>query len=423
MGLSYPLRRPLGALDSFARTRVSSPQTLFDSKQIFDKLPLLWDDQEVSGSGTDSVHDADTACTEISVADATAGKRTRQTFRRFNYQPGKSQLVMLTFAKFDTLSGITKRVGYFDDDNGLFFQSADGVLSVVRRSNATGTPVDEVVEQADWTLYKLDGTDDPFDNAVLTAQSQILQEVELGGDLDGSPITLDPAMSQIGLIDFEWLGVGTARMGFVIDGHIYYVHTFLNANVRDTVYMSTPNLPLRYEIESTGGAASSLATICSSVISEGGSQKTGVIRSVSSGNVQCDADAADTLYAAIGIRLKAAYVGATVELERFSMLVETNDAFEWSLWWNPTVAGTFTYGDQTNSSVQTALGSTTNTVTGGTLIDSGYASTASSVSHSLTNALLMGAAIDGTVDEVVLCVRPIGTNADIQSTLTWREIL
>ena len=38
--------------DAFGRLRVSEPTTLFDSKQIFDAQPLLWDDQETSGSGT-----------------------------------------------------------------------------------------------------------------------------------------------------------------------------------------------------------------------------------------------------------------------------------------------------------------------------------------------------------------------------------
>ena len=80
------------ASDAFGRLRTSEPYTIFDSKQIFDNQPLFWDDQEESGSGTTSVHDADAARTRIGVANTTAGKRTRQTFMRFNYQPGKSQL-------------------------------------------------------------------------------------------------------------------------------------------------------------------------------------------------------------------------------------------------------------------------------------------------------------------------------------------
>ena len=40
----------------------------------------------------------------------------------------------------------------------------------------------------------------------------------------------------------------------------------------------------------------------------------------------------------------------------------------------------------------------------------------------LKNSLLLGAKIDGTPDEIVLCVRPLSANADIQGSLTWREL-
>ena len=39
------------SIDSFGRWRVSNPETLFDSKQIFDNQPLFWDDQEETGTG------------------------------------------------------------------------------------------------------------------------------------------------------------------------------------------------------------------------------------------------------------------------------------------------------------------------------------------------------------------------------------
>ena len=39
-------------LDAFGRLRVSQPTTLFDSKQTQSNLPLFWDDQETSGTGT-----------------------------------------------------------------------------------------------------------------------------------------------------------------------------------------------------------------------------------------------------------------------------------------------------------------------------------------------------------------------------------
>ena len=44
------------------------------------------------------------------------------------------------------------------------------------------------------------------------------------------------------------------------------------------------------------------------------------------------------------------------------------------------------------------------------------------ITKSLSNALRLGAKIDGTVDEIVLCVRPLSINADVQGSLSWREL-
>ena len=386
------------SIDAFARLRVSNPETIFDSKQVFDNQSLFWDDAQTSGSGTSSSHSTDEAATTISVGATTAGVRVRQTFRRFNYQPGKSQLIFMTFSEFDTATGLAKRVGYFDGDNGLYFQSVAGTLSIGRRSSVTGSAVDTTVAQASWNIDTMDGN-------------------------GASGITLDPTKAQIAVIDFEWLGVGRVRFGFVVNGLVYYCHELLNANSLSVVYMSTPNLPIRYEIENDGtGAADDFVHICSSVISEGGSQDTGLLGYASTAGTHVDADSADTLYAVVGIRLKTTHLGATIKNIRKTIMAETNDDFEWCVLLNPTVAGTFTYSDETNSAVQTAKGATANTITGGTYLDGGFSKQAESSSEILNNAITLGAAIDGTRDEIVLCVRPLSSNADIQGSLTWREL-
>ena len=79
--------------DAFGRLRISEPFTIFDSKQLHNNQPLFWDDAETSGTGTSSAHSSARASTTISVSATTAGKRVRQSLQRFNYQPGKSQLV------------------------------------------------------------------------------------------------------------------------------------------------------------------------------------------------------------------------------------------------------------------------------------------------------------------------------------------
>ena len=387
-------------IDAFARLRVSNPYTIFDSKQLHDNLSARWDDQEVSGSGTASVYNTNQASSTLSVGTV-AGKRIRQTFMRFNYQPAKSQLVFMTttVGGIGGGAGIVRSVGQFDDENGIFFRDNEGVMQAVIRSYVTGTAVDDAVDQADWNLDTMDG-------------------------LGESAITLDATKAQIIFFDYEWLGVGRVRMGFVIGGIPVYCHEFLNANTTiSTVYMSTPNNPLRYEIENDGtGAASSLDHICCSVISEGGQQESGIIHYQSTSGVHLDADVANTLYAVMGIRLKSTHLDTVVKELSASILEETKADFEWVILLNPTVAGTFTYTDSGHSSVQSAMGITANTITDGHAVAGGFASASAPATVLLPSAIYLGATIAGVVDELVLCVRPLSANADIQAGLIWREL-
>ena len=212
--------------DAFGRLRTSTPQTIFDSKQINDNAPLSWDDAEVSGGGTGSTYNANQASTTITVG-AEAGVRTRQTKMRFNYQPGKSQMICVTGILGVGASGITQRIGYGDDDNGLFFETIDGIFQVNRRTKTSGSAVNNRTIQSNFNIDTMDGT-------------------------GPSRITIDLSKTQIFWIDFEWLSVGRVRFGFVIEGKLIYFHEFNHANDLIVAYMSTPNLPLRYEIENDG---------------------------------------------------------------------------------------------------------------------------------------------------------------------------
>lgn len=392
------------SIDAFFRWRVSNPSTIFDSKQIYDDAPLFWDDIETVGAGTGSSHSTATASTTISVSNTTVGTRVRQTFMRFNYQPGKSQLVIMT-GVLDASgggTGISQRIGYFDDDNGLFFENDEGTVKVVVRTKTSGSVVNNKTTQASWNLDTMDGN-------------------------GSSGITLDFTKTQIFIIDFEWLSVGRVRFGFIVAGKIIYCHQSLNANTLTVPYMSTPNLPLRYEIANDGnGGVATLNHICSTVIAEGGTEDLGILRYKSTGGTHVDANVADTIYALVGIKLKSTHVSCTVKLVSFSVVAETDDDFEWLIILNPTVAGVFTYGNETNSCIQTATGATANTVTGGTVIDGGFVNaskTGAGTAGELKNALRLGSKIDGTVDEIVLCVRPLSANADVQGSLTWRELV
>lgn len=403
-----------GAIDAFARIRVSDPYTLFDSKQIFDdpdiansaeNYPLFYDNQQTSGGGTTTTFNVNRASTTLAVSANTAGKRVRQTKQRFNYQPGKSMLVILTGLAGNTSSGVTKRLGYFDDNNGLFYQDVGGTWSVVQRSFVTGAAVDTPVSQANWNIDPLDGT-------------------------GPSGITLDPLATQILFLDFEWLGVGRVRFGFFVDGLPYYCHEFLNSNNLTSVYMSNPNLPIRASIENDGtGGADSMEQICSTVISEGGNQPNGTFRFQSIGSTvaaRVSAATIGTIYALCGIRLKSAYLAARVN-ETFISVIEntgSNNPFLWRLHLNPTLTTGLTYSDVSNSAVQFGVGLAAGDVITnvGTILAGGYQSRAdATASVSLESALRLGSTIAGVSDQLVLSASPITANQGFYGGMQWRE--
>ena len=403
----------LFSIDAFARQRMSQPITIFDSKQLHDNSPLSWDDQEVSGGSTTSTHSANKASTTMGVALNTAGRRVRQTFRCFNYQPGKSQLVFLT----GTLglsgggTGITRYMGYFEDSNGIYFKDNEGTNQVGIRSNATGSVVDNVVSQDSWNVDGLG---------------------HASNSLNPSGVTMDITdKSQIGFIDFEWLGVGTVGIGFVINRIPYYVHFFHHANILSGVYMSSPNLPLRYEIENDGtGAASTLEHICGTVISEGGQQEIGVDRNSSTDNTQVTCATVGVLYAIKGIRLKSNHLDDTVKVLKVALSLQSaSDDIEWVLMFDPTIAGSPTWNAETNSAVESFTGATANTITNGSRMDAGYVSTRSGQnasggsSSNITNALLLGSSIAKTPTTIVLCAKSLtSVNAIVEGGITWKEL-
>jgi hypothetical protein len=393
-------------LDAFARLRMSAPETIFDSKQLHDKQPQFWDDQQVSGSGTTSVFNTNQASTTLSVSASTAGRRVRQTFRRFNYQPGKSQLIIMTTVFGTSGAGITQRIGYFDDRNGLIYQLDSSGLAVGVRTYTSGVAVDNLVYQNNWNIDKMDGS-------------------------GISGITLDTTKSQIAFMDMEWLGVGRIRFGFFINGVPYYVNEVLNANVTSLVYMSVPNLPLRYEIINDGtGGASSLVHICSTVISEGGAADTGFPYGASRGTVPLTTKNDALLYPLMAMRLKSNYLTSLIRILDLSIVCTSASAFEYQILLNPTVTGTaFSFSspaDIANSSIEVDMSRTgTTTVSGGTLLYStidNQGNATSGKSSILNSDFAFGSTIAGVSDIIVVAVRRLtGTSETFYGSINWKD--
>lgn len=387
------------SIDPFGRLRISEPYTLFDSKQLYDKAPLFFD--ETLAGGATSAYVAAGACVRMAVAN-NGDEVIRQTYQRFNYQPGKGQLAFLTFNLNGGQANTAKQVGIFDANNGIFLELNALNLYV----NIRNSTVDEQrVIQREWNLDTFDGSGDRETNP--------------------SGILLDIEKTQIFVIDFEWLGVGRVRVGFVINGVIYYCHEFLNANNLASVYMRTPNLPIRYRIVS--GADDTEATmdhICSTIISEGGVNPRGKIFGANTGALVA-LPSQNVVYGMLAIRLRDTHFDLVTFIEDYSSLSTSNGNYYVSLWLNPTLSsGAWVFADfnTTYSGVQIADANAGVVISGGIRLDTHIVSGGLSENFSADNRRHLGASIAGVADIIAVSIQPLTNNQNCAVTLNWREI-
>ena len=389
--------------DAFGRLRVSQPFTLFDSQNRYAADNQF--DVSTTGTGTTTFL-SNEAAVKMEVTGAGVGSVLRQSYRSFPYQPGKGLLVLATFVMDSSMSlNLTQRVGYYNDQNGVFFQRVDGTYSFVLRSYVTGSVSNvRTVNQSDWNGDKLDGTGD-------------------------SGYTLDPTKAQILWMDFEWLGVGSVRCGFIINGEYIVCHTFTNANEITNVYMTTAILPVRYEIVTTTSAvAASMKAICCSVVSEGGFEQTSIDhvarRTTILGTI------GTTFLPLVSIRLASGRTGAVVLPNRVQVLPTTSQNYEVALVKNPTLTGaTWAATVPSDSNVEYDVAATA--MTGGTIVQTDYVTSSGSggvQNTSLPNDynfdLQLGASIAGVSDIYTVAIRTVSgaTTGDAVGSLSFYDL-
>lgn len=388
------------AVDPFGRARVSNPLTIFDSQNRYAK-DNQFDESTVNGA---SITYDGNASTVLMSADTTSGsKAVRQTFRVFPYQPGKGLLVFATFVMAAPQTNLRQRVGYFNTENGVFIQRNGSTVSFVLRTSTSGSPSDaRTVNQADWNGDKLDGT-------------------------GNSGYTLDLTKAQILFMDFEWLGVGSVRCGFVIDGQFVIAHTFNNANDIDKVYMTTAILPIRYEIEATAAIATgaTMKQICSTVISDGGYQQAAINNFVRRTSIL--GTISTTFLPLVSIRLASDSLGAVVLPQAIQVFPTTTQNYEAVLLKNPTLTGA-SWDTTTFNHVDYDV--TASAVSGGTIVLHSYVSSsaqgrASSIAPTGYNFdLQLGASLAGVSDVFTLAIRTVSgaTTGDAVGAIDFLDL-
>jgi hypothetical protein len=401
--------------DAFGRMRISNPITLFDSQNRYSKNDKF---TEYTIGGTTTFNLSDSSV-NLTTSDTSGSMVIRETKNVFSYQPGKSLLILNTFA-FNDQSGnnLIQRVGYYTNyntntyvapynpKNGIYLEASGNVINICKANNNTITKI----SQSNWNNYKFLGESPYF-------------------------ITLDLTKAQIFWLDIEWLGVGSVRTGFIINGKFILAHTFHHANIETTTYMQTACLPIRYEIikNSTSGTGGTLKQICSTVISEGGYESSSQILHVGTGNSQKNITSGNSklFNPLISIRLKTDKFDSIVIPSQLSIVAGSSDVLIYRVLLNATLASPVWVSAGSNSNIEFDLSGTYIADTG-TEINSGYITQNGVVNLSSSKDFNLqlgknfnGTSIDYTSDIITLVVSKVGTSSayDVAGMIGWYDII
>jgi len=400
--------------DAFGRLRTSNPMTLFDSSHRY-KDNGLWN---TFNSGTSTgIFNSGQGLMDLTLGSGIDDELIRETTKVCSYQPGKSLLIMSTFVMNPAKSGLRQRVGYYGASNGIYLELDGTNLSFVERSLVTGSMTETRISRyggvygdsdTGWNIDKMDSS---YTNP--------------------SGITLNISKAQIFWMDIEWLGLGSVRCGFVIDGKFIIAHTFHHANIITSTYITTASLPLRYEIKNTAAtsSASTLKQICSTVISEGGYELRGLQQAVTIPvNAPRDCTDANTYYPVVSLKLKPGSLDAIVILTALSMLgVGNNSVFNWQMVASGTTSGGSWVDAGTSSAVQYNISGTS--FSGGRVLASGYLTSSAQgqvsvdiLKEALFKFQLERNGLTSTANELSLIVASKVAGDDVYATIDWEEI-
>jgi hypothetical protein len=287
----------------------------------------------------------------------------------------------------------------------MFLEQDGTTISFVERSSVTGSVVDTKVAKATWNIDPMDGT-------------------------GPSGYTLDLTKAQIFWMDVEWLGVGTVRLGFVINGEFVHCHSFHHANLITATYITTASLPLRYEIANTDTTASisTLKQICSTVLSEGGYELRGLQQAIGTTiTAPYSLTTAGTFYPVISLRLKAANLDAIVILAAISVLGISAVNYLWRVVATATTTGGTWVSAGTSSSVEYNLTGTA--TSGGRILAQGYFSSTNQntsqidiLKEALFSFQLERDGLTNTPYELSLILTASANTSTVHASMDWEEI-
>jgi hypothetical protein len=387
------------------RMKISSYQTDFFNTFQYGKETDVWD--ESTANGGSATWNSNTNWVDMAVGSTLGSKVIRQTRNVMRYLPGRSSQLTYAVRLEAPVTGIRRRLGLFDEQNGFYFEDA-GVLgadglpeyNVVVRTSTSGSLVENRVPRSQWNGDRLDG-------------------------LGPSGITADATKAQMITFDYEWYGAGQIVVGFVINGYTYIVHTFNHGNVTTVPWSSTPFLPIRLELENLTGVSGThyLYQGSNSLISEGEATKLGIAQNITGPVTGRTMVSANIFYPILSIRLKSDALKGIVLPTFFQAATVDNTSVFYKLVRNATLTGAnFVNMPDANAFTQYDVSATS--YTGGIDIDSGFVIGGGGTGIRLDQNTVyqMGRGSLGTVsDTLTLAIASPNANKSALAAMTWIE--
>jgi hypothetical protein len=382
-------------LDAFGRLRVSEITSLLEITHINSDGLFLED--EVTTGTTISTWDQPNA--QIIMSATGDSYIIRQTYRKASYQPGKSQLFESSFSNFQLESNVIKRVGAFttstdslteyDVDYDGFFLESNGITNEISFQVWKTGDLSFSATTSNWDSSSVD------------------------------PSSINWTLTNLMFVDFQWLGVGRIRFGMVIEGVLYYFSQNWGVNNLSNVYMSSGNKPIRHEIRTYGGTGV-FNKICSQISQEGSLNSLQIPVSVYMSD-DITLTTSGTKYPLLGYRINPNYPNVSPTLLGVSILSVTNDDYILTIEKNPTLSASPSYSASTNPAIQYIVVDGSQTISSDGLIMNSFFgegnSSASTTFELKDSELRPGMSIDGTPDEVWICITPLSNSLNVYGSM------
>lgn len=390
-----------GGYTSKNRFKVSPYQTVFFNTFQYGKETDVWD-ESTANSGS-AVHNINTNNIDMYVTTAIGSQVIRQTKNAMRYIPGRTSTLTYAVRFGSSALGIRKRIGLFDDGDGIYFEAgADGDFYCVIRSSTSGSVTEQRVSRANWNGDKLDGT-------------------------GPSGIVANAEAQQMVNFEYEWYGAGQVNIGWTINGRTHTIHTFNSGNIAILPWASTPFLPIRLEITNTTGGQTGgpfyLYQGSNSLISEGEPDKLGLAENITTPITGRTMTLANTFYPILSIRLKPGALRGIVLPTFFQVATVDNTSVFYRLVRNAVLTGA-NFVDMADPNAFTQYDISATSYTGGKDLDSGFVigGGGSGVKLDENTAYQIGRSSMGTTsDTLTLCVASPNANKSALASITWIE--